>query len=50
MYMAYGALHFLTPHPPARRWYRTGDAALYQGISPKTLTLTVDRRAFAQRG
>lgn len=28
----------------------TGDAALYLGISPKTLTLTVDRRAFAQRG
>lgn len=32
------ALHLPTPHPPARRWYRTGHAALYLGISPKTLT------------
>ncbi len=31
------ALHLPTPHPPARRYYRTGQAALYLGISPKTL-------------
>jgi hypothetical protein len=30
-------LHLSTPRPPARRWYRTGEAALYLGISPKTL-------------
>ena len=25
------------PRPPARKWYRTGEAAVFVGISPKTL-------------
>src|SRR5207247_4897430 len=25
------------PHPPARRWYRTGEAAAFVGVSTKTL-------------
>jgi excisionase family DNA binding protein len=36
------ALHLPTPHPPARRWYRTGEAALYLGISVKTLIRWTD--------
>jgi excisionase family DNA binding protein len=37
------ALHLPTPHPRARRWYRTGEAALYLGISAKTLIRWTDQ-------
>ncbi len=26
-----------TPEPPARRWYRTGEAALFLGVSTKSV-------------
>jgi hypothetical protein len=35
-------LHLPTPHPRARRRYRTGEAALYLGISAKTLIRWTD--------
>jgi len=37
------ALHLPTAHPPVRQWYRTGEAALYLGISPKTLIRWTDK-------
>jgi hypothetical protein len=36
-------LHLATPHPPAKRWYRTGEAALYLSISSKTLIRWTDK-------
>jgi len=37
------ALHLPTPHPRARTRYRTGEAALYLGISAKTLIRWTDQ-------
>ncbi len=37
------ALHLSTPRPRAKRWYRTGEAALYLGISSKTLIRWTDK-------
>lgn len=38
------ALHLLTPRPPIRRWYGTGEAAFHLAISPKTLIRWTTKR------